>query len=318
MYKVLCVLPMSELRRNKLLSVAENCELCFADKKCLDEKLISSADIILGNVPADMIKASPKLKLLQLESAGTDAYIVPGVLDTGTVLANSTGAYGKAVSEHGFALTLTLLKKLYLYRDAQQRGQWVDMGMVKSLSSCTVIIAGLGDIGEKYAKLVKALGAYTIGVKRRPAEKPECVDELYSSNKLDEILPRADVVFSVLPNTTQTRYIYTDRSFDLMKEDAVFINCGRGNAVSSDVLYRALSQHKISAAAIDVTDPEPLPSNSPLWSLENLVITPHVSGGEHLPETFEHVIDIAAENLVNFQKGLPIRNEIDFSTGYKK
>ena len=103
-----------------------------------------------------------------------------------------------------------------------------------------------------------------------------------------------------------------------MKDSAVFINCGRGNAVSAEVLYRALSAHKIAAAGVDVTEEEPLPADSPLWGLENLVITPHISGGFHLPETFERIIDIAAANLSAYMRGEALQNVIDFSTGYKK
>ena len=112
--------------------------------------------------------------------------------------------------------------------------------------------------------------------------------------------------------------IYTVEIFDRMKDSAIFINCGRGNAVSSEVLAQALREGKIAAAAMDVAEIEPLPSDSPLWSLENLVITPHISGGFHLPWTFEQIVRIAAENLEAFLAGKPLRNEVDFSTGYKK
>ena len=180
------------------------------------------------------------------------------------------------------------------------------------------MVVGLGDIGQHYARLVKAMGAYVIGVKRRATDPPPCVDELAMTQNLDSVLPRADVVMSVLPNTAATRYIYQPESFDLMKDSALFINCGRGNALAGDVLYDALSARKIAAAAIDVTEPEPLPADSPLWGLDNLVITPHVSGGFHLPEVFERIVDIAAENLKAYCAGKPLRNEIDFATGYKK
>ena len=103
-----------------------------------------------------------------------------------------------------------------------------------------------------------------------------------------------------------------------MKDSAVFVNCGRGNAVSSEVLYRALKEHKISAAAIDVVETEPLPADSPLWGLENLVITPHISGFFHLPETFERIVDIAAGNLAAYLAGKELRNVVDFATGYAK
>ena len=162
------------------------------------------------------------------------------------------------------------------------------------------------------------MGAYVIGVKRRATNPPECVDELVMTQDLDTVLPRADVIMSVLPNTAATRYIYTAESFEKMKDSALFINCGRGNAVSSEVLYQALNEHKIAAAAMDVAEVEPLPADSPLWGLENLVITPHISGGFHLPETFERIVDIAAGNLAAFLEGKELRNVVDFATGYKK
>lgn len=189
---------------------------------------------------------------------------------------------------------------------------------MSSLSDSTVAVVGLGDIGRAYARLVKAMGAYVIGVKRRAGNCPDCVDELVMTRDLDTVLPRADVIMSVLPNTAETRFLYTDESFDSMKDSAVFINCGRGNAVSSAVLYRALSEHKIAAAGVDVTETEPLPADSPLWTLENLVITPHISGGFHLPETFERIVEIAADNLAAFLAGRELRNVVDFSTGYAK
>ena len=177
---------------------------------------------------------------------------------------------------------------------------------------------GLGDIGRAYARMVKAMGAYVIGVKRRAGNCPDYVDELALTEELDSVLPRVDVVLSILPNTAATRYLYTDESFDHMKDSAVFINCGRGNAVSTEVLYRALSEHKIAAAGVDVTEVEPLPAESPLWALENLVITPHISGGFHLPETFERIVEIAAGNLEAFLAGKELRNVVDFTTGYAK
>ena len=319
MKKTVLVLSPAEARHKaKLESAGAGCEFVYSNPAEVTPEQIQAANVIIGQPKADMIGASENLEWLQLESAGTDAYIVPGVLSAKTVLTNATGAYNKAVSEHAFALTLMLMKKLYLYRDEQKKAVWSDHGTVASLSDCTVAVVGLGDIGQSYARMVKAMGAKVIGVKRRATNKPDCVDELVMTQDLDTVLPRADVIMSVLPNTAATRYIYKDESFDKMKDTALFINCGRGNAVSSEVLYRALAGHKIQAAAMDVAEVEPLPADSPLWGLDNLVITPHISGGFHLPETFERIIDIAANNLAAFLKGEELRNVVDFTTGYKK
>ena len=318
MKNVLVLMPVEERHRKKLEDAGAGCSFVYSSPAAVTQEQIQNANIILGQPKAEMIGASDNLEWLQLESAGTDAYIVPGVLSKKTVLTNATGAYSKAVSEHAFALTLMLMKKLYLYRDEQKKAFWSDHGTVSSLSDSTVAVVGLGDIGQAYARMVKAMGARVIGVKRRATDPPECVDELVMTQDLDTVLPRADVIMSVLPNTAATRYIYTLESFDRMKDTAFFINCGRGNAVSSEVLYQALSEHKIAAAAMDVAETEPLPADSPLWGLENLVITPHISGGFHLPETFERIVDIAAENLAAFLAGKELRNVVDFATGYKK
>ena len=315
---VLVLLPAEARHREKLETAGAGCCFVYSDPDTVTEEQIQRANIILGQPNAAMLKASEKLEWLQLASAGTDAYIVPGVLNPKTVLTNATGAYSKAVAEHAFALTLMLTKKLHLYRDEQHNKRWSDHGAVSSLSDSTVAVVGLGDIGRAYARLVKAMGAYVIGVKRRGGNCPDCADELVMTKEIDSILPRADVIMSVLPNTAETRFLYTDARFDLMKDSAVFINCGRGNAVSAEALYRALSEHKIAAAGVDVTEEEPLPANSPLWSLDNLVITPHISGGFHLPETFERIVDIAADNLAAFLKGGELRNVVDFTTGYAK
>ena len=318
MKNVLVLLPVEARHKEKLEAAGAGCRFVYSDPDSVTAEQVRAANIILGLPKADMIRASKNLEWLQLASAGTDPYIVPGVLDEKTVLTNATGAYSKAVSEHAFALTLMLTKKLHLYRDEQHNRRWSDHGAVSSLSDSTVAVVGLGDIGRAYARLVKAMGAYVIGVKRRAGDCPDCVDELVMTQDLDTVLPRADVVMSILPNTAETRCVYTDERFDLMKDSAVFINCGRGNAVSAEVLYRALSEHKIAAAGVDVTETEPLPADSPLWELENLVITPHISGGFHLAETFERIVDIAAGNLTAFLKGEKLRSEVDFTTGYAK
>ena len=318
MKNILVLMPVEARHKALLEAAGTGCSFVYSTPDTVTAEQIQSANIILGQPKADMLAASENLEWLQLESAGTDAYIVPGVLSSKTVLTNATGAYSKAVSEHAFALTLMLMKKLHLYRDEQKKAFWSDHGTVSSLSDSTVAVVGLGDIGESYARLVKAMGATVIGVKRRASNPPDCVDELVMTQDLDTVLPRADVIMSVLPNTPATRYIYTAESFDRMKDSAIFINCGRGNAVSSEVLAQALREGKIAAAAMDVAEIEPLPSDSPLWSLENLVITPHISGGFHLPWTFEQIVRIAAENLEAFLAGKPLRNEVDFATGYKK
>lgn len=319
MKTVLCMLPVEQRHKEKLERAGgAECSFVYVGEHGATAENVAAANIILGMPEPELINASENLELLQLNIAGADRYVKPGVLAPKTKLTNSTGAYSKAVAEHGAAMLFMLQKKLHLYRDAQGKHKWTDFGTVTSITDATVVVVGLGDIGCHFATIVKALGARVIGVKRRASAKPDCVDELYTMEKLDEVLPRADVVFSVLPGTPATTHLYTAERFDLMKPTAIFINCGRGASVENSVLYDAVKNGKIASAAIDVSEVEPLPPDSPLWSLDNLVITPHVSGYYHLPYTFERIVDIAAENLGRFMRGEELMNIVDFTTGYKK
>ena len=319
---ILIALEIGEKERAALRQAAEatgvDCELVFTTPAGATDEQIAEANFILGNVPPKKIAASPNLDVLQLFSAGADPYMPKGVLAEKTVLCNATGAYGQAVSEHAFALTVMLIKKLHLYRSSQLSCRWEDRGMVGSLDGATVLVVGLGDIGLSYARLVKAMGAKVIGVKRRGGPCPAEVDELVLTDEIDRVLPQADVVMSVLPNTKETVHFYTRERFEKMKDSAVFVNCGRGNAVSHEVLLQALQSGEIAAAAIDVCETEPLPSDSPLWQEEKLVITPHVAGNFHHTSILEGIIEIARENIANYLCGKPLRNIVDPTTGYKR
>lgn len=315
---VLVVIPVKERHKEKLEHAGVGCTFTYSSPQEATEEMISGAEIIIGNVPAGKIRASERLELLQLNSAGADHYIKPEVLSDRTILTNATGAYSKAVAEHMFAMMFMLQKKLHLYRDAQAQTEWTDMGEVSSITDATVVVVGLGDIGLHFARMAHALGAYTIGVKRREGKCPEGVDELYTTDRLDEVLARADVLASFLPGTSATYHIYTKERFARMKPQAIFLNGGRGNAVDTDVLCEALQSGQIAAAGVDVTEPEPLPKDSPLWKQENAMITPHISGQYHLPETFERIVDIAAYNLEAYLGGKELKNIVDFSTGYAR
>ena len=273
---------------------------------------VQNADIILGNVSPKLISTGDKLKWLQTNSAGVDGYI-HGCLPKETVLTNATGAYGLAISEYMVAVWLELLKKLHLYRDVQRTGKWCDLGQVRSAWNSTVLVLGLGDIGGEFAKRAKALGAKVIGVRRTGTDKSDFVDELIHTDKLDEYLPQADCVAITLPGTTATKGMFDAERMAKMKDGAVLVKLWFIE-ITSGGLRMAL----FMAAGVDVTDPEPLPADHPLWKMDNAVITPHISGGYHLQETHDRIVRIMAENLKRFLAGEPLRNVVDFSTGYRK
>ncbi len=318
MKNVLVLLPLNEEQKARLESLGTDCGFTYSSEAAVTAEQIRSANIILGNPAPGAIGASENLEFLQLAASGADGYVKPGVLKPGTKLCSCTGAYGQAVAEHAFALTLSLVKKLYLYRDDQSRAVWGDHGTVGTLRGATVAVVGLGDIGLQYARLAHAVGAYVIGLKRRSSACPEGVDELCLTDELDQVLPRADVVCSFLPGTASTYHLFNDERFALMKPGAFFVNCGRGTAIDNEALFRALKNGVIAAAGADVMEIEPLPADNPLWKQPNMVITPHISGGFHLPVTLENIVEISFSNFAAFLQGEALRNEIDFTTGYKK
>lgn len=316
--EILVLIPAGQKHKELLESAAPGAHFEYATPASVDAQAVQAADIIIGNPPAELVRGSQKLRWMQLNSAGADAYLPQGVLPAGTLLTNATGAYGLAISEHMMGMTLSLYKKLYLYRDNQRSGIWKDEGKVPSIYGSTVLIVGLGDIGGEYARRMRAFGAYVIGVRRKDTQKPDYADELHLTEELDTLLPRADIVALCLPGTAQTKGLMDERRLHLMKQGSILINIGRGSAVDTNALYDALDTGHLAGAAIDVTDPEPLPQGHKLWSVKNLIITPHVSGGFHLQETFERIVHIAARNLKHFLDGETLENQVDFSTGYRK
>jgi phosphoglycerate dehydrogenase-like enzyme len=314
---IVVLMPMEDRHRNDLMSVAPGSNFIFTSAKEVNRETLEDAHIIIGNPPLDMVKGCKNLKWLQLDSAGADLFVKEGVLPRGVKLTNSTGAYGLAISEHMIGVLLSIYKKLYLYRDNQNNNIWKNEGEVKSIYGCTALVIGLGDIGGDFAKRIKALGGYTIGVRRSDTNKPEYLDELYLMDKIDEILPKADVVALSLPETKETYKLFSKEKISKMKEDSVLINVGRGTAIDTEALCDALESGKLLGAALDVTDPEPLPKDHRIWEIKNAIITPHVSGNYNLKETHHRIVKIAVNNLERFIKGEELRNVVNLSTGYR-
>lgn len=316
--RILVVIPLNEEEKEKLKSKMPEAEYIFISTKETTNELVKSADIIIGNVPPQYIKGTKRLKWLQLNSAGTDGYCEVGVIPEGAYLTNATGAYGLAISEHMLGLVLEIKKKLNLYYRNQMEHIWRDEGNVTSIEGSTTLVVGLGDIGGDFARKMKALGSYTIGVKRTKGQKPEYLDELHTMEALDGLLLKADIVALSLPGTKETYHLFNKDKFNLMKKNAIIINVGRGNCICTEDLCDALENGGISGAGLDVTEPEPLPPEHRLWNAPGVVITPHISGFFHLRETLRRIVNISIENLEHFKKQEPLKNIVDFSTGYRK
>lgn len=296
-----------------------NIKITYALPSNVTKEQLEQADAVFGNPPLSLLRQLRQFpKWIHLESAGADAYTKPGILPQDTLLTNSTGAYGPAIAEHALGMLFGISKKLFLYRDEQLRASWNDLGTVKPITGTTTLILGAGDIGCEFAKRVQSLGSYTVGIRRTGSSKPDCLDELYHTEALDRLLPSADTVFLSLPNTPETYHMINRSRIASMKRDAVLLNVGRGAAIDTEALCDLLEGGHLMGAGLDVTDPEPLPKGHRLWNISNVFITPHISGGGHLAETTERIFSIFQENLGCYLNGKPLKNIVDFTTGYRK
>lgn len=316
--KVIVLLPLEAPHRAKLEAAAPGWEFLYREPSAVTDSEIGEATAIVGNLPPARLAKAAKLGLLQLNSAGTDGYTAPGVLPPGAALANATGAYGLGISEYMMGVLLSLSKKLPGYYDCQRAGEWRDLGPVRAICDSHVLAVGLGDIGGRFARLCKAFGAHVTGVRRAGTDKPEYIDRLVLIDELDSVLLEADTVALSLPGTKATYHLFDRERISKMKPGALLINVGRGTAIDPDALCDALESGQLGGAAIDVTEPEPLPAGHRLWKAPNLLITPHVSGGYHMPQTLGMIADIAAHNLAALRDGQPLRSLVDLETGYRR
>ena len=324
MKRILVTMPMTEEQQARLAQIAPDAEVDYHPLDDMDPALnkrmtleqVLAANIVLGNVSPQKLSQSAKIEWVHLSSAGVDWFTRHCTLPAGAILTNSSGAYGLAVSEHMLGMLLMLIKRLHCYCHNQLAHRWANCGKVTTMENAVVLVVGLGDIGGHFAKLCKGMGSYVVGVKRTLGEKPAYVDELYTVDQLDALLPRADVVALILPSNSETMNLFGRAKFALMKPGAYLVNAGRGRTVDTEALVETLTSGRLAGAALDVTAPEPLPVDHPLWDMENVLITPHVSGHYNLmKETGARVAEVALANLERYRKGQPLVNVVDLVTG---
>ncbi|PNV61420.1 D-2-hydroxyacid dehydrogenase [Clostridium sp. chh4-2] len=276
---------------------------------------IGEADVMVGFPLPEQVKMASHLKWLHLSSIGVDKHVNRELYcNQDAVLTNSAGTYGMPISDHVLGLMLMLSRNLHYFRDQQSLCEWKKMDSTKDLFRSTLCIVGLGDVGRTLAVKARNLGMKVIGVKRTMIEKPEYLDELYTSEQLNEVIPRADFVVLSLATTKETVHIMDRNRLSLLRKDAYLINIGRGALIDQEALYEFLKNDRFAGAAIDVTTPEPLPPDSPLWGLKNLIITPHVSGKS--PSTGQRQFSVFYENLSRYVNNDKMKNIIDFELMY--
>jgi len=297
----------------KISAAAPGYELLDLATMPADEQL-AGCEILFGNVKADVIQKMPMLKWVHSQTAGVEIYLNPP-LSKDILLTNSSGAYGITIAEHMLHCTLVLLRNTVLSLSQQREHIWKSYTS-RILYGLKVTVVGMGDIGGRYAMLCHTMGASVSGIVRNPRKnKPQYAENLFTSDHIDEAIKDADIVALALPGTGETAGILSRERLAAMKKGVLVLNVGRGSAIDQDSMIVLLQSGHIGGAALDVTTPEPLPPDSPLWDMPNVIITPHVSNGGHDNIT-RFVIDIFVRNLTDYINGQPFEREVDRDAGY--
>ena len=312
MVNVLFVTPIPEERKAMFADMG-NADIRFVERKDVTDGDIEQAEVILGNLPLARVQGRKNLRWLQLDSAGANNY---SDLDESVILTNASGAYGTAISEHMLACALMVQKNLARYWKIQQEHEFINLGSVGTISTSKVLSVGMGDIGSQFARRMHALGAQVYGVRRTVHDVPDYCSGMYTMDTMDEIIGECDIVALSLPETAETIHLFDEQRLRKMKKGAILINVGRGSAIVTEDLLKIMREEHLAGACLDVTDPEPLPKNHPLWNTKHVYITPHISGRFNAEVTFDFVLDIFRRNLEHYLAGEPLENIVNKKLGY--
>lgn len=303
---ILNMLPINEGEKKEFESLLPDAVWEYPRRSTVTAEQLAAATVIMGPPdPKDLVHVK-NLRWLQSLWMGVDDYMAPGVLPEDVTITACVGAYRQAVSEHMLATLLSLCRKLPQCRDNQLKHAWVDIKQMRSIRDATVLVVGAGVIGGDFARLCKALGAHTVGLKRTVTGPIDGFDELDTMENLDERLPQADVVALIVPHAPETVKLMDARRIALMKPDAILISDGRGSVLDQDALAAAMQAGHLWGAALDVTVPEPLPKDSPLWDIPNLLLTPHIAGGIRMEVSRKSAVKICLENFRRFVQKQPL------------
>ncbi|GAA1555542.1 D-2-hydroxyacid dehydrogenase [Kribbella hippodromi] len=292
------------------VSAAAGARLRFVDRLTDAEDVYDEVEAVIGRVPPDVLGRLPKLRWVHSPSAGVDADLTPEMLASQVVLTSSAGNGGISLAEHALLLMLMLNRDVPRWMRAQNEHRW-DHYRHSELAGRTVGIYGLGNSGLDLALKAKAFHLRVLGVRRRPDQPSPNVDVLCD---LDQLLAESDFVVVTTPRTPATTGIFGADAFQRMKQSAYFICISRGGIADDDALLTALRTGQIAGAGLDAHDVEPLPPDSPFWSLPNVVITPH--NGATSDGTLRRSEEIVVDNLHRFVTGAPLRNVVDKAAGY--
>lgn len=295
----------------KIVSVA-------SEEAALEE--IGDADALIGILSEDLVKAGKNLKWIQVLSAGVDRYQYPSLIESEIVFTNAKVIQGPNVADQAMALLLAMTRQivrasaLAAGRDWRQVRRKLKEGSTIELAGKTALVIGYGGIGAAIAERAHGFGMEILATAHNTDKPhPEWVT-IYPPEQLEVLLPRARVVFVAVPLTPETRGMINAKTLAAMADGTYLVNIARGPVVDTDAMVAALQSGKLAGAGLDVTDPEPLPPDHVLWTLDNVVLTPHMGGSSDV--VWERRVDLARDNLAAFVQGKPLRNVVDKRAGY--
>jgi phosphoglycerate dehydrogenase-like enzyme len=280
---------------------------------------IADADIYLGWLSRDIFLAAKRLTWIQSPSSGINYYLaIPELVASDVLLTSARGTHGACLAESALGMILAFTRGLREAAFRQQRHEWASLGIrstLVELTGSTLGIVGFGVVGRALARRAQAFDLRILAVDLFPVDRPEYVAGLWGLDRLPDLLRESDYVVVTVPYTPKTCGLIGAQQLALMRPTALLVGISRGKIVDQAALAQALREKRLAAAALDVFDQEPLPEDSELWDLENLLITPHIAGGSQLEA--QHILDIFRENLQRLLSGdLPLRNQIDKRRGF--
>ncbi|MCA9269668.1 MAG: D-2-hydroxyacid dehydrogenase [Planctomycetales bacterium] len=312
---VLCY-PVEDKHLAQIRAAAPDAEIVDAGQERIAEELLA-ADIFCGHaktpVPWDEVVRRGRLQWIQSSAAGLDHCLTPSVAASNIVVTGASGLFADQVAEQTLALLLALLRRLPTFFRATAKREFIRRP-TDDLHGKTVGIVGFGGNGRRLAETLAPFRTRLIATDLFPHDKPDHVAELWPAQELPRLLAESDIVVLCVPLTNQTRGFIAAAEFERMKQGAYFINVARGEVVNEPDLIAALTSGKLAGAGVDVTAVEPLPPGSPLWTFDNVVITPHV--GAQSARRIDDTTDLVCENLRRWFAGRPLVNLVDKQLGF--
>jgi phosphoglycerate dehydrogenase-like enzyme len=280
---------------------------------------LATIDAAIGICNAELLAAAKSIQWIQMVTAGVETCVsIPAIKERNILVTNMQRISGPIIAEHVIAMTMAFTRGLDLFIRAQDQGQWrrndVPAGRMAVVDGKTMLVVGLGGIGSEVAKRAHALGMKVTATRASGRPGPEYVSYVGLPDELPKLISEADFVVNTAPLTPQTKGIFNAALFAKMKPSAYIINVARGGSIVTDDLIDALKNKKIAGAALDVTDPEPLPPDHPLWKTPNVIITPHISSDSDLGSDAQ--VQVVRENLRRYAAGEPMLSVVDVSRGY--